>query len=86
MEGFIDFCKFLGAMVMVFIVVAILPIMAISEVQGRYTCSNYQKVTGTETRWVLLDECYIKTPQGWQRYDEFKALAIASEGMNEAQK
>ena len=48
---------------------------------GKYTCDNYHKVTGKETKWVFMDECYIKTNAGWQRWDEYKNRAIASEGL-----
>lgn len=46
-----------------------------------YQCNNYQQLTGKETKYVQFDICYIKTDAGWQRYDEYKARAIASEGL-----
>ncbi len=50
-----------------------------ADAMGRYTCSNYTEITGKQTRWVTLDECYVKTTNGWQRWDEYKARATASE-------
>jgi hypothetical protein len=49
---------------------------------GAYQCNNYAELTGKETRWVTLDTCYIKTERGWQRWDEYIARGIASEGLS----
>lgn len=46
---------------------------------NRYQCNNYRELTGIETKWVTLDVCYIKTPSGWQRWDEYKARAVTNE-------
>ena len=46
---------------------------------GAYQCNNYAKITGKETRWAMFDACYIKTKQGFQRYDEYKMRAITNE-------
>lgn len=48
---------------------------------GSYQCENYEKVTGKATKWVFMDECYVQTNVGWQRWDEYKDRAIASEGL-----
>ena len=55
-----------------------------SNSYGRYQCTQYEAVTGKQTKWVTLDECYVKTADGWQRWDEYKARATASEGLNAA--
>lgn len=47
----------------------------------RYQCSNYEIVTGKETRYVNYDACYIKSAQGFERWDEYKGRSIASEGL-----
>lgn len=55
----------------------------ITEFYGRYQCGFYGEMTGKETKWHALDACYIKTDAGWQRWDEYKARAIASEGLTQ---
>ena len=49
-----------------------------------YKCGNYEKVTGKATKWVFMDKCYVQTAAGWQRWDEYKDRAIASEGLKSA--
>ena len=46
-----------------------------------HQCNNYQQIAGRETKYASFDACYIKTDSGWQRWDEYKARAIASEGL-----
>jgi len=45
-----------------------------------YTCGNYQDMTGKPTKYVFMDSCYVKTPSGWQRYDEYIARSVTNEG------
>lgn len=52
-----------------------------ANIYGRYACENYARITGKETRYANFDECYVKTAQGFQRWDEYKARALASEGL-----
>ena len=49
-----------------------------------YKCGNYEKVTGKATKWIFMDDCYVQTDAGWQRWDEYKDRAIASEGLKTA--
>lgn len=58
------------------------PIIIVADIGSRYACNNYEKTTGKETRYLLLDSCYVKTDTGWQRWDEYKNRASASEGLN----
>lgn len=46
-----------------------------------YKCRSYQQATGKQTKYKLLDACYVKTNEGWQRWDEYKIRAAASEGL-----
>lgn len=55
--------------------------LGVAELHGRYQCNTYQEITGTETKWVLLDTCYLNTEQGWQRYDEYKHRNIAHDSL-----
>lgn len=55
-----------------------------SDAVARYQCGNFQKITGKETRYALLDSCYVSTSEGWQRWDEYKVRAVASEGLKHA--
>lgn len=36
-----------------------------------YQCDQYAEITGVETRYSYGDICYISTPNGWQRWDEY---------------
>lgn len=70
-----------------FIVIVVLPLgsfvgslLFVANLFMAYQCENYQTITGKETKYAQLDSCYVKTPQGWQRYDEYKMRIIASEG------
>ena len=48
---------------------------------GQYQCGNFAQITGKQTRWASFDSCYIKSAQGWERWDEYKLRAAASEGL-----
>lgn len=54
----------------------------VSDQYAQYQCENYTRATGKETRYLRFDSCYIKTDSGWQRWDEYKARATASEGLS----
>jgi hypothetical protein len=54
-----------------------------TDAYGRYQCKSYAQLTGKETKWNTLDCCYIKTAEGWQRWDEYTKRAIASEGLKQ---
>lgn len=56
-------------------------IAILSNAYTEYQCNNYQQVAGKETKYAAFDACYVKTDGGWQRWDEYKARAIASEGL-----
>jgi len=66
----------------VFIVMALVSSCAIgANAYIRYQCEKYAQITGKDTRYVEFDSCYIKTSEGFQRWDEYKARAVASEGL-----
>lgn len=48
-----------------------------------YQCKSFGEVTEKETRYMNFDSCYVKTPSGWQRWDEYKVRAMASEAAKE---
>lgn len=81
-----EFFEILGCVVLVML--ALFTVLATGfNADGSYQCSNYQDVTGKETKYFWFDSCYINTASGWQRYDEYKARIIASEGLsNNAEK
>ncbi len=56
-------------------------IMVLGHLYASYQCSNYAQITGKETRFAAFDICYIKTADGWQRWDEYVKRAAASEGL-----
>ena len=61
-----------------FMVVLVVIVCGLGNIDGSYTCKNYQDVTGITTKWITVDACYIKTEKGWQRWDEYKARGTAS--------
>lgn len=84
MRDFIEFIKFLGLLLFgigIFLVVGV----SAANYYVSYQCKSYQTVTGKKTKWVYMDNCYIQTNDGWQRWDEYKDRAIASEGLKAAQ-
>ena len=79
-DDFIDLMKFIGVGVVV--TGAIIGVVVlIANLYGQHQCNAYSTVTGKQTRYVQFDECYVKTAQGYQRWDEYKARAVASEGL-----
>lgn len=53
--------------------------MLICDAISRYSCNNYENVSGVETRYITFDTCYINTERGWQRWDEYKVRAFTNE-------
>lgn len=46
-----------------------------------YACRTYSEVTGRKTQFRFIAGCFVETDSGWQVWDEYKARAIASEGL-----
>ena len=59
-----------------------LAFMALIFVYGEYTCNNYEALTGTETKHVPWDACYVKVEGRFMRWDEYKAYIVASKGLD----
>lgn len=75
-----DLLSFCGVVLLpTFIVIALAGVG--SNEYSRYQCSNYERIAGKETRYANFDTCYVKTAQGFQRWDEYKLRAAASEGL-----
>lgn len=62
--------------VVLFLLLTLLGALATMNLAGKYQCNNYEKITGIETRWATLDICYVKTTNGYERWDEYKARAV----------
>lgn len=39
-------------------------------------CSNYQQMTGLETRYKLFDGCYVKTEKGWFLKEQLRDIEV----------
>ena len=39
--------------------------LLLANALGEHRCGAYSDMTGLETQWIFLDECYVKTAQGW---------------------
>ena len=46
-----------------------------------YACGKYAEVTGRETKWVFMHECYINTGADWLKKNEYVAVLVAREGL-----
>ena len=44
----------------------------------RYSCKQYAAITTKETKYSNFDACYVKTENGFQRWDEYTARATAN--------
>ncbi len=42
-------------------------------------CSNSSKITGLETRWMLVSGCFIKTEGGWIPRDAWNGVQFLNE-------
>lgn len=62
-----------------FVVVLFAVIVGAADFMVQRSCSIYEEETGTATKYRHLDSCYIKTPTGFMRWEEFKARAITRE-------
>ena len=60
---------------------AIFGIVFFANEVSKYQCESYSKITAKETKYNNWDICYIKTQEGWQRWDEYKYRSISSEGL-----
>lgn len=78
-----DFFELL-APVFLFLLIVAVGLSLLLDYHYSYQCGNYQKITGKETKHVFMDACYIATSDGWQRWDEYKIRAAASEGLKAA--
>lgn len=58
----------------------------IHEAAGRYSCGNYEDLTGTPTLWVFADHCYVNHNGAWARWDEYTARVTASDAVSGAKK
>lgn len=65
-----------------FVVAIFAVVIYLGNKYSSYQCSNYSRITGKETIYAEFDTCYIKSEQGYQRWDEYKARAIASDGLS----
>lgn len=58
-----------------------LPVAWAANKHGEYQCENYAEISGNESRYAAFDTCYVKTNDGWQRWDEYLSRSVASEGL-----
>lgn len=69
-----DFIRFV-----LFIVAGMGSVLFGIDSMGARSCAIYSEETGVETKWRHLDQCYIRTPTGFMRWDEFKVRATTRE-------
>lgn len=44
-------------------------------------CSNYEKITGRQTKYVLCGGCFVRAEHGWLTKDEYGKVIIARDGL-----
>lgn len=76
-DDVLDFMRIVGLPILAFLAVAVAGL----HFYGKYQCNNYQEITGKKTKYASFDTCYVETVNGFQRWDEYKARSIASEGL-----
>ena len=80
-----DFFEFLVQFLILF-ACAIALFLSIGSYLESYNCSSYAEMTGKRTEHKWFDSCYVETKDGWQRWDEYKVRAVASEGLTRMSK
>jgi hypothetical protein len=80
-----DFIEF-ALPLFIFVGVGVLFLFSITIYVESYKCSSYAEMTGKRTEYKWFDSCYVETKDGWQRWDEYKVRAAASEGLNRMSK
>ena len=55
----------------------------VSDSWARYTCANFENVTGKNTRYVAFDVCYIKHDGEWMRYPDYQKTLIARDALSQ---
>jgi len=50
-----------------------------ANVLSKNQCLNYQQITAQEVKYISFDTCYVKTPKGWMRWDEYIARSTTNE-------
>lgn len=55
--------------------------LGIATTVKRKACSDYQKITGRNTKYLKCSGCYIESNDEWFSEDEYKATIIAREGL-----
>jgi hypothetical protein len=78
-----DLIKIFALLILLFAVV-VSGVVLLSNWYGDYQCGKYEMVVGKQTKWITFDECYVQVNNGWQRWDEYKIRAAASEGLKRA--
>jgi len=48
-----------------------------------YQCSQYEVMTGTETKYSPYDSCYVKTVGGWNQWEEYITRKSAESGLEQ---
>lgn len=77
MRDFLEFC----GVVLLGSGVVVGGIFVVANEYCEYMCDSYERTTQKETRYANFDACYVKTAEGFQRWDEYKLRAAASEGL-----
>lgn len=78
---FRDLLEVFGIMFVVLFVILFF-VLGGADIHGRYSCGKYGEVSGVETKWVFLSQCYVNHPSlGWTPYEQITAAKTAEIGL-----
>lgn len=75
-----DEIKFIGGLFLIVILVGG-GVISLANKYVEYQCREYRRVTGTETKYVNFDSCYVLVDGKFQRWEEYLQKETASAGL-----
>lgn len=74
-----------GILELIFTLVLVAVIMFGSWLVKEYKCSNYEDMTGMQTKYKIFDGCYVKTDQGWFLREQLRDIQASNTQVKEKQ-
>ncbi len=63
--------------------VVLIGLVGIDQAFLRNSCSNYKTMTGQETQFLFLDQCYILVEGDWMPFGTYELTLVAREGLSQ---
>ena len=80
-DDIFEFFCFMAPIILFVSAILVAAVVGVDQ-YGQYQCNNYQKLSGTETRYASFDACYVKNKGKFERWDSYKAKATAENGLS----